>query len=544
MAQTEDMRRSRAGPTPRVFVSHSHRDNDFGIKLVHRLRRELGNDDAVWYDKSGGLLGGDEWWHKILAELTARPIFIVVLSPHALTSKWVNDEINIAWNQKNSPGGKLIIPVLYSNCEIRADLKTLHIVSFLPPNTYEEAFNDLLKAIKQNDTQPTTRTTLPAPAPRRSERINRYDHRLPRPRTSQSSANTSLERPTFAGRNNQGTSNDPPTYTDDDIDEELPRPRRRITQNLTESSPRRQTPSIRRAPYLYENDPLQDDTLEEVDLPRPPSNAVRFIPTSSNTPYPARRHISNEPQQSDEFGAGEELFADDEPGRLPPRTTSNYPGLAGYRDTMRSRYQSEALRQARMEAAPPSQQERPTRNSPLLPPSRRRLPPANQLSESDLSYLTEPEAEPEEDWEEYRKVNEGLAPPRPSSSTVRYTATPPTTSPSQRQLPLPQRRPSSGAIPKLPMTNSPIRTTTNGPTRITRNIPPRPRTTRTTVDIYELRSLKNQRLRIVAFAVCVVAIIAVLLAVISTSFTGITFAVLILLVIGIIVILVGNRISK
>ena len=42
-------------PHPRIFVSHSHEDNKFGKKLVADLRHAIGDNNAVWYDASGGL---------------------------------------------------------------------------------------------------------------------------------------------------------------------------------------------------------------------------------------------------------------------------------------------------------------------------------------------------------------------------------------------------------------------------------------------------------------------------------------------------------
>src|SRR2546421_6563713 len=115
--------------TSRIFVSHSSKDQDFCIRLVEDLRQTLGDESAVWYDSRGGLFGGDTWWSKIMQELKARQVFIVVLSPDAVASKWVNDEINLAWRQRNNIG-KLIIPILYRPCEIRDDLDTLQIIHF------------------------------------------------------------------------------------------------------------------------------------------------------------------------------------------------------------------------------------------------------------------------------------------------------------------------------------------------------------------------------------------------------------------------------
>jgi formylglycine-generating enzyme required for sulfatase activity len=131
----------------RLFISHSHADNEFGVRLADDLRRALGDEQAVWYDASGGLHGGDAWWRKIVQEIAARPIFVVVLSPDAMESRWVNDEIDLAWNLKNTPGGKTIIPVLHRACEPRADLRTRHIISFLAPRPYKAALAETLAAL-------------------------------------------------------------------------------------------------------------------------------------------------------------------------------------------------------------------------------------------------------------------------------------------------------------------------------------------------------------------------------------------------------------
>ena len=131
-------------PQHRIFISHSHIDNEFGTRLAQDLRQVLGDESAVWYDVLGGLHGGDTWWEKIVDELTSRKVFIVVLSPEAVVSPWVRDEINLAWSQKNSKEGKHIIPLLYRECKVRADLNTLQIVSFLSPRTYETAFKEIL----------------------------------------------------------------------------------------------------------------------------------------------------------------------------------------------------------------------------------------------------------------------------------------------------------------------------------------------------------------------------------------------------------------
>lgn len=137
----------RASSARQIFISHSSENNAFGVQLTQDLRRVLGDDNAVWYDVHGGLHGGDIWWPKIIEEITSRPVFIVILSSHAMASPWVQAEINLAWRQMLSPRKKHIIPILYETCEVRPDLDTLQIISFLPPKSYDTSFNELLLAL-------------------------------------------------------------------------------------------------------------------------------------------------------------------------------------------------------------------------------------------------------------------------------------------------------------------------------------------------------------------------------------------------------------
>src|SRR6266568_5922396 len=129
-------------PQHRIFVSHSHLDNDFGTRLTQDLRGVLNDESAVFYDVLGGLHGGETWWEKIVEELTARDVFLLVLSLDAMNSRWVRLEINMALNKN-----KLILPVLHRPCRIRADLETIQFISFLAPKPYEAAFQEILMAL-------------------------------------------------------------------------------------------------------------------------------------------------------------------------------------------------------------------------------------------------------------------------------------------------------------------------------------------------------------------------------------------------------------
>ncbi len=71
----------------RVFVSHSHADNDFCRRLVRSLTAaEL----DVWYDERNA--GPGSLASTVERELRRADAFLLILSPTALTSQWVESE--------------------------------------------------------------------------------------------------------------------------------------------------------------------------------------------------------------------------------------------------------------------------------------------------------------------------------------------------------------------------------------------------------------------------------------------------------------------
>lgn len=98
----------------KVFVSHSHEDDDFCRTLVQALR-SAGAD--VWYDEHN--MGSGRLGPTIERELRERPIFVVILSPAALSSKWVEDETRWAYSLLRKDSSRVIQPVTAAT--IRAD---------------------------------------------------------------------------------------------------------------------------------------------------------------------------------------------------------------------------------------------------------------------------------------------------------------------------------------------------------------------------------------------------------------------------------------
>lgn len=105
---------STASPSaPRVFVSHSHADNDFCRAFVNGLRAH-GLD--VWYDEHN--LGWGELRQVIERELARCEHFIPILSPAAVASQWVNREIDAALMLLGEGKLKTFLPITAARCDV------------------------------------------------------------------------------------------------------------------------------------------------------------------------------------------------------------------------------------------------------------------------------------------------------------------------------------------------------------------------------------------------------------------------------------------
>lgn len=100
----------------KAFLSYSHHDKAFCERLVSSIRRDLPTVD-VFVD-SDVLRGGDKWLTVIQQELLEREVFIVVLSPASVTSPWVRDETSLAFEEAASNPRRIILPVMYQQCDI------------------------------------------------------------------------------------------------------------------------------------------------------------------------------------------------------------------------------------------------------------------------------------------------------------------------------------------------------------------------------------------------------------------------------------------
>ena len=127
-------------PQREVFLSHSSRDRKFATELAEVLRR---HGIPVWYSKTH--IRGARQWHDAIGRALARCTwFVIILSPGAVDSMWVKNELLFALNQRRYR--ERIAPVLYKKCKYEKlswTLSSFQIVDFT--ESIEAGYRELLR---------------------------------------------------------------------------------------------------------------------------------------------------------------------------------------------------------------------------------------------------------------------------------------------------------------------------------------------------------------------------------------------------------------
>jgi hypothetical protein len=137
----------------KAFISHSSKDKEFVLRLATDLRTREGID--AWLDQ-WEINPGDRIPEKIEEGLTEADVFILVLSPDSVNSRWVEYERQ-TWlimqideekraKEESRPPARRLIPVLYRDCQKPAFLQPIHHVR-ITDQDYEDGFKQLVSAI-------------------------------------------------------------------------------------------------------------------------------------------------------------------------------------------------------------------------------------------------------------------------------------------------------------------------------------------------------------------------------------------------------------
>lgn len=131
-----------------VFISYSRSDARFVDRLDAGLKA-LGF--TTWVDR-GKLEGGQNWEREVQSAIDRSRAMIVVLSPPAAQSVYVQAEYSYGLDKK-----KAIVPLLYRPCEVPLRLRIFQFVTFT--GSQEALLGDLQKALRLHGIVPSPTET-------------------------------------------------------------------------------------------------------------------------------------------------------------------------------------------------------------------------------------------------------------------------------------------------------------------------------------------------------------------------------------------------
>ncbi len=149
--------------TKDIFISYSQRDQEFVTRLASDLDTQVA---GVWFDQSAIQLG-ENWHDEIMDGIRECKAFILVLSPDAVESKYVREEVNKALEL-----GKTIFPILYRSAKLTGefellvkDIQTLDLRSGSYTDNFQKLVDGLIEAgaVKTAGERPFLRQSTKTP---------------------------------------------------------------------------------------------------------------------------------------------------------------------------------------------------------------------------------------------------------------------------------------------------------------------------------------------------------------------------------------------
>ena len=147
------------------FISYSHRDEDFGKRLVSRMREA---HVRVWF-AAEDVMGGKKTIEQIKLEIANHDRLLLVLSLDSLQSEWVKTEICIAANLEKRQETRKLFPIRLidmqpikewdffdsdSGMDLAAEVRKYPIPDFSDwknHDRFEAEFEKLLRALKAEE---------------------------------------------------------------------------------------------------------------------------------------------------------------------------------------------------------------------------------------------------------------------------------------------------------------------------------------------------------------------------------------------------------
>ena len=127
-----------------IFISHAYEDAGF----AHRLANDLKNQGWRVWIAPDNIRPGEKWMDALNRGLSESGVYIVVLTPDAVDSKWVHDETNVAIMLKKEDGIHFI-PLHLKSCNVPLLWKLYQQIGF--DGLYEDGLRELLSELDRHN---------------------------------------------------------------------------------------------------------------------------------------------------------------------------------------------------------------------------------------------------------------------------------------------------------------------------------------------------------------------------------------------------------
>lgn len=142
LAERMFVTRLTSGGKKRVFISHSSKDKQFARWLAVELAN---SGHSPWLDE-WEIRVGESIPLKISQGVKNCHALVVLLSEHAVASRWVENEWAAKYWEEITEGRAMVLPVLLKKCEIPTLLKVKKYADFT--KDYNAGLENLLVALK------------------------------------------------------------------------------------------------------------------------------------------------------------------------------------------------------------------------------------------------------------------------------------------------------------------------------------------------------------------------------------------------------------
>ncbi|MFZ1397290.1 MAG: TIR domain-containing protein [Candidatus Promineifilaceae bacterium] len=108
-----------------IFISHAHQDAEFAQKLAADLRE---NGWKIWIAPDN-IRPGEKWEEAINRGLIESAVFVLIISPESVKSRWVNVEADIAIDMEQR-GDMYMLPLVVKPSEVAAKWDDYQWINF------------------------------------------------------------------------------------------------------------------------------------------------------------------------------------------------------------------------------------------------------------------------------------------------------------------------------------------------------------------------------------------------------------------------------